>query len=217
MGTNKDHLIAIADLVRGKRIEKATIVSPALETGGKLGPARVAGKPKTKPEEKCACGKSAEQFAKCQKGANCSMKAKATKASGDEDANVFVSFAKAIEEEQTVSGIVLKPETTDAQGDIYSPAVVRKAAFDFLANYNKSTKLGHQHKDFKNWGGRFALVESYLAPSDFVMGDKIVKEGSWVMTVKVLDSKIWKLVKDGKITGFSIGGKARVQKLAPES
>ncbi len=213
MGTNKDHLIAIADIVRGNRVSKGTITADALETGGKLKPA--GGKPKTKPEEKCACGKSTTQMDKCQKGKDCSMKSAAK--SDDEDASVFVSFAKAIEEEQTVSGIVLKPETTDAQGDIYSPEVIRKAAFDFLSNYNKSTKLGHQHKDFKNWGGRFALVESYLAPSDFVLGDKIVKQGSWVMTVKVLDSKIWKMVKDGKITGFSIGGKAKVQKLVADA
>jgi hypothetical protein len=33
------------------------------------------------------------------------------------------------------------------------------------------------------------------------------------MTVKVLDADIWKKVKDGKIGGFSIGGRAKVVKL----
>ncbi len=214
MADTREHLIAIADLVRkSKGVQKDVITAPALETGGKLAPAQTANK-KPKITEKCACGKSAEAMTKCEKSdADCSMK-KAQKA--DEGMSVFIPIAKAIEEEQTVSGVVLKPETTDAQGDIYSADVIREAAFKFLANYNKDTKLGHQHKDFKNWRDRFALVESYVAPHDFVLGDTIVTTGSWVMTVKVLDSKIWEMVKAGKITGFSIGGKARVQKLVDD-
>jgi hypothetical protein len=206
----KEHLISIADLVRKGGAKKATIDSGALATGGKLAPAQAGGKPKAKLEEKCACGKASTEQAKCQKGVGCEMKKK------QPTMKQFVEIAKAIDEEQTVSGIVLMPEVTDAQGDIYDSEVIRKSAFDFLANYNKSTKLGHQHKDFKSWNTRFALVESYVAPLDFVLGDKTVKGGSWVMTVKVLDSKIWKMVKDGKITGFSIGGKATVQKLTKD-
>jgi len=211
----REHLIAIADLVRkgSKGVRKDVITAPTLETGGKLGPAKL--KPKT--TEKCACGKSADQMAKCEKSdADCSMKKAQKSADGGEGMTAFIPIAKAIEEEQTVSGVVLKPESTDAQGDIYSADVIREAAFKFLANYNKDTKLGHQHKDFKNWRARFALVESYVAPMDFVLGDTLVSAGSWVMTVKVLDSKIWAMVKAGKITGFSIGGKARVQKLVDD-
>lgn len=202
-----EHLIAIGDIVRKNRVAKGVITAPDLAGGGKKKPATAGGKLKPQVEEKCACGKAATEQVKCTKGAGCEMKKK------QPTMKSFVEIAKANDEEQTVSGIVLKPEVTDAQGDIYSADVIRESAFDFLANYNKSTKLGHQHKDFKSWGTRFALVESYVAPTDFVMGDKTVKMGSWVMTVKVLDSKIWKMVKDGKITGFSIGGKATVQKL----
>lgn len=205
-----------------KIVTKAIVDSGALATGGKLAPAQNGGKPKPKVVDKCACGKSADQTTKCEKSAaDCSMKkaAKAAEEAAQKDSEglaAFIPIAKAIDEEQTVSGVVLKPETTDAQGDIYSADVIREAAFNFLANYNKDTKLGHQHKDFKNWRGRFALVESYVAPHDFVLGDTIVTTGSWVMTVKVLDSKIWAMVKAGKITGFSIGGKARVQKLVDD-
>lgn len=135
----------------------------------------------------------------------------------DEDApeaalkRVYIPIEKANEEQQTVTGVVLRPEITDAQGDIYDSDVIRKAAHEFLANYNRGTKLGLQHKEFKT--GRFALVESYLAPMDFALGTSLVHSGSWVMTVKVLDPKIWALVKSGKIAGFSIGGKAKVQQL----
>lgn len=205
----RQHLIAIADLVRKGRSKKATVDSGALEGGGKLYPSQAGGK-KPLPEEKCACGKSKTESAKCTKGAGCEL----TKS--QPALKAYVEIAKASEEQQTVTGIVLQPEVTDAQGDIYDAGVIQKAAYDFLANYNKATKLGHQHNDFKNWAGRFALVESYLAPMDFALGTKTVKAGSWIMTVKVLDNTIWKMVKDGKITGFSIGGKATVQKLTKD-
>lgn len=124
---------------------------------------------------------------------------------------MFVEIAKASEEQQTVTGIVLQPEVTDAQGDIYDADVIRDAAYAFLANYNKETKLGLQHSTFPK--GKMELVESYLAPIEFSLGTHIIKLGSWVMTVKVLDSKLWLKVKSGAIGGFSIGGKAKVKDL----
>lgn len=123
---------------------------------------------------------------------------------------LFIPIAKATLDEQTICGVVLQPEVVDAQGDIMGADVIRRAAHRFLAQYNRVTKLGLMHKDFKP---RFELVESYLAPMDFDLNGFAVKAGSWVMTVKVLDKDVWAKVKKGELTGFSIGGKARVQKL----
>lgn len=122
--------------------------------------------------------------------------------------SIVVDIAKASEEEQTVTGIVLQPEVVDGQGDIMSSDVIKESAYNFLAGFNATTKLGLQHSTFPK--GKLALVESYLAPMNFVLGSKTVKQGSWVMTVKVLDAALWKKVKEGKITGFSIGGRAKV-------
>lgn len=128
-----------------------------------------------------------------------------------DDSRIFAPILKAVAEEQTVTGVVLQPEIVDAQGDIMSADVIRKAAHKFLAAYNRVTKLGLQHKAFKK---RFELLESYIAPQEIVINNKTIKEGAWIMVVKVLDSKIWQKVKEGKITGFSIGGKAKVKQLA---
>ena len=130
------------------------------------------------------------------------------------DAKLYIPLLKANADEQTVTGVVLQPEVVDGQGDIMSAEVIRKAAHKFLAAYNRATKLGLQHKDFKK---RFELLESYTAPQELVIKDKTIKEGSWIMTVKVLDSKIWQIVKEGKITGFSFGGKAKVKKFVPST
>ena len=119
-----------------------------------------------------------------------------------------ISIAKSNEEQQTVTGIVLQPEVVDGQGDIMSADVIQDAAHAFLMNFNKKTKLGIQHQIFK--ASQLALVESWITPMNLVIGVNSVKQGSWIMTVKVLDSKIWEKVKQGAITGFSIGGKARV-------
>lgn len=186
------HIRAIARLAS---TSKATIVSPDLANGGKLNPAKAPGKIKPKG---CGCAKSEDEECKCD----------------TTEKSITVEIAKASDEEQTVTGVVLQPETTDAQGDIYSADVIKEAAYNFLANYNESTKLGRQHKDFKNWQGRFALVESYLAPMEFAIKNRLIKAGSWIITVKVLDSKVWKAIKDGNITGFSIGGKAKVKQLS---
>lgn len=174
-------------------------------TKAKPAPALPASAPAAKPAEKgCACAKDGDNAAcKC---ADVHKDEDTT-----EDASITVTIAKAIDDKQIVIGVVLQPEVVDAQGDIMSAAVIEKAAHKFLANYNKATKLGLQHKVFK--GGMFELVESYLAPMEMAIGTLVVKAGSWIMAVKVLDADIWKAVKDGKIKGFSIGGKAKVQRL----
>ena len=119
-------------------------------------------------------------------------------------------------ERQLVTGVVLEPETVDAHGDVIGADVIEDAAHKFLAKFNNGTKLGTQHSIFK--GGQYALCESYIAPIEMALGNRTIKQGSWIMTWKVLDSKLWKKIKDGEITGFSIGGKAKVVPLkAPAS
>lgn len=127
---------------------------------------------------------------------------------------LYVPIQKVNTEEKTITGVVLQPEIVDAQGDIIDENVIRIAAHKFLSNYNRNTKLGLMHKDFRP---QFELYESFIAPVDLVIGNKQVKKGSWIIVIHVLGSKIWKQVKDGKLAGFSIGGKAKVKKLPLKS
>jgi hypothetical protein len=120
----------------------------------------------------------------------------------------YVPLAKADPDEMTITGIAMEPDAVDAHGDFATAAVIKKAAHNFLAAYNKTVKLGVQHKDFKP---KFQILESYVAPVTFVLGNRTVKEGSWIVTVKVLNADIWKKIKNGSIKGFSIGGKAKVR------
>lgn len=130
-----------------------------------------------------------------------------------ESVSITADIVKANTEKREVTGVVLQPEVTDAQGDIIGEDVIEQAAGDFLASFNKSTTLGLQHKAFNK---RFELRQSFIAPSDMVIANKTVRKGSWLMVVKVLDDKVWQAVKDAKVTGFSIGGKAKVKQLTEE-
>ena len=112
--------------------------------------------------------------------------------------SLTATFIKADNEQQLVTGIVLEPETVDAQGDIISAEVIEKAAHSFLA---KSRIIGKQHK-----GKALAdVVESYIAPEETKIGEQVVNKGTWIMSVKVHDDNLWEEVKRGEITGFSIG------------
>lgn len=124
---------------------------------------------------------------------------------------IYIPITKLNDELREVTGVVLQPEVTDAQGDIMDESVIAKAAGDFLAGFNKETTLGLMHNQFNK---RFELRQSFIVPLDMTIENKPVKKGSWVMVVKVLDNVVWKAIKDGKITGFSIGGKAKAKKLS---
>jgi DNA adenine methylase len=107
-------------------------------------------------------------------------------------------------EERYVLGIVLEPETVDAQKDIYSAAEIREAAHRFMEEYRN---VGLMHREIVN--GRVKILESYLAPADLDLAGTRVKKGTWLLAVRVLDDDLWRQVKDGEIGGFSIGGSAR--------
>lgn len=123
--------------------------------------------------------------------------------------SLYSAIVKA--EKRLVTGVVLQPDVVDAQGDIIDAESIEVAAHDFLSSYNLVTQMGLQHR---HMAPGIRLVESYVAPVDFDLGDKLVKRGTWLITVKILDDKIWEQVSIGKIKGFSIGGVAKVQRVA---
>ncbi len=112
------------------------------------------------------------------------------------------AFEKANEDEHVVCGIVYEPDVVDAQGDKANEVEIRKAAYQFMEEV-QTFRVMHKGKKVK-----VKVLESYLAPSDFTVVNKTVKKGTWVITVRVLDKKIWKAVKDGSLTGFSMAGYA---------
>lgn len=126
-----------------------------------------------------------------------------TKKGADVEVEVeFKILSKADDEERTAFGVVLEPEEIDSQADIYSEDEVQKTAWRFLERYQQ---FGLMHKQIVP---SVLPLESYLAPCDFELNGQKVKKGTWLLRVRVLDESIWKRVRSGELTGFSIGGSA---------
>uniref|UniRef100_A0A6M3KW73 Putative peptidase n=1 Tax=viral metagenome TaxID=1070528 RepID=A0A6M3KW73_9ZZZZ len=108
------------------------------------------------------------------------------------------------EDRHLIYGVVLEPELEDAQGDIISPEEIEKSAHDFALDYfDQQSVMGEMHKKIAT---DVFVVESYVAPEDFaISGDKVAK-GSWVVVSKVMNNRMWKKIKKGEYTGYSIGG-----------
>ncbi|MGG5181393.1 XkdF-like putative serine protease domain-containing protein [Bacillus sp. MM09(2025)] len=114
-------------------------------------------------------------------------------------------IAKADDVQRLVYGIVYEPHVEDAHGDFMTPEEIEKAAHGFLKD---AREIDKQH-DFQ--GGVGEVVESYIAPSDFEMGEEIIKKGSWVLVTKASED-IWNQIQKGEITGYSMAGTADIGK-----
>ncbi len=106
-------------------------------------------------------------------------------------------------EERFVLGIVLEPEKRDSQGEIYSIDTVRKTAHGFMEFFGNS---GFMHREIIT--GKVKILETFLAPAAFEMDGQKVKKGTWLMGHRIIADDLWESIKDGSITGYSIGGSA---------
>lgn len=112
----------------------------------------------------------------------------------------YQGIAKSVDiEKQHFTAVVLRPNVVDLHGDIYDADVVEDACYQ----YNEvCRKANLQHLVQTELA---TPIESYIAKSDFPLGEGQVLAGDWVMTMKIKDADIWKMCKEGSFTGFSVG------------
>lgn len=107
--------------------------------------------------------------------------------------------------------IAMLPDSVDLHGDFTSAEEVRKA----MESFNKSekrTNLFHL-----TMSDSFSVIESYLAPVDFMLNDEFVAKGTWMMTLQIHDDSLWQLIKSGEVNGISIGAMANVEIIEEEN
>ncbi|OIK22587.1 XkdF-like putative serine protease domain-containing protein [Bacillus amyloliquefaciens] len=107
------------------------------------------------------------------------------------------------DEQKLVYGIVYEPDVPDAHGDYMTAEEIEKAAHGFLADA-RNIDTNHNFE-----GGTGEVVESYVAPDDFEIGNAVIRKGSWVLVTKASD-EVWDQIKAGIITGYSMAGTADV-------
>ena len=119
-----------------------------------------------------------------------------------------IPITKAVDEElKQATFIVMVPDEVDLHGDITSESEVRKA----MTNFNKYCMKANLFHLVET--DSFEFCESYCCPTDFVLGDKFVKKGTWLATIQSLDDNLWELIKSGEINGLSIGALASVESI----
>lgn len=106
-----------------------------------------------------------------------------------------VKFSAMDEEKRLVYGVVLEADAIDSYEDTISLEEVEKAAHKYMRT---PMVIGDGHiKKAKAFP-----VESFIYSPEVL---KDVKEGSWVMAIKVQSDTIWEGIKSGDYTGLSIG------------
>lgn len=119
------------------------------------------------------------------------------------------------EDQKLVYGIVYSPgsaedsSTHDAHGDFMTAEDIERSAHNFIAKYRN---IDTQH-DFNAGAGE--VVESYVAPVDMDINGETITKGTWVLVTKATD-EIWKDIKDGKMTGYSLAGVAETEVIEEE-
>ncbi len=106
--------------------------------------------------------------------------------------------ASANDEKMQALFVVMEP-TVDAHGDYASPEEIEKACH----NFNKAKppcNLAHVVDT-----DMFHYLESYIAESDFLIGEEKILKGTWLMKIQATDTDLWQSIKDGRFLGLSIG------------
>lgn len=119
-----------------------------------------------------------------------------------EGTELSLSFeaCKANDEQQIVTGVVMLPDIPDTQRQAFSAPAITEAMYQF-----NTTLLGKRHFIRGQHGNLIETLplESYQAPSELRFDEKTVPQGTWVMSIKVLDPSEWRKVKAGQYTGLS--------------
>lgn len=138
-------------------------------------------------------------------------KNQATLSADESEFEFFVPIFKADDsgDEQIVMGPVLIPDEEDGQEDIYDEEAVEDAAHYWMESWQMVGEMHTSVLDEK----QFSVLESYIAPVDFVLNGNDVKKGTWLLMLHIIDDDLWQKIKDGELNAFSIGGIANVEVL----
>ena len=117
---------------------------------------------------------------------------------------------QANEELKQATFLVLSPDEVDLQGDTYSADEVRKACHNFNQHCMTANLLHLVETD------TFDIVESYISPVDMILNDVVIKAGSWMSVLQIYSDEIWSEIKDGNLSGVSIGATANTEYLDEE-
>ena len=124
----------------------------------------------------------------------------------------IVKVEKATNEaERKALFVVLEPEVVDEHGDIYSAKEVEKA----MLNFNKHSMKANLFHMVETQDAE--IQQSYTAPADMYVGEKLVQKGAWLQSwyfpKTEIGEKLWQGVVSGEFNGVSINAMAATEEL----
>ena len=114
-----------------------------------------------------------------------------------------------------ITFIYYEPNVVDAHGNWANETVLQKACENFnenLANGNVVPNLFHSKDSEGNIEATdsFDIQKSWISPTDCVIGETDVIEGTWLVKVKINNDVLWDKFLDETISGVSFGAKGTV-------
>ena len=128
-----------------------------------------------------------------------------------------MTFAVADEDKQILVGAAMIPNKMihryDDLGNMYfvyfSKQSIRKMADKFLKQ-KRTDETSIEHNGIKLGSDKVYITESWVSEDPIKDKSNLygfeLASGTWFVQMRVLDKKIWKLVKDNMLTGFSVEG-----------
>jgi len=123
-------------------------------------------------------------------------------------------------EKQIVTSVVMLANTPIYRNDdgyeymlVFTPEAIEKMAYDYFRK-NGFNKISVNH-DGSVIEGSAILLESYFVDDNKKAPEKfgVLPKGTWIVSYKVVDKKIWDMIKNKKLRGFSIEVLADLKKL----
>lgn len=118
------------------------------------------------------------------------------------------TIIKSVDDEKRLAlFVVMSPDDVDAHGDVTTAEEIEKACNNYNTYCNKANLYHMVETD------KAQVVQSFINPSEFETEDgRTIKKGAWLQWWHFPkddeDSEaLWKSVKEGKITGVSIGAR----------
>lgn len=115
------------------------------------------------------------------------------------------NIIKSLNEELMQVTYIAMQAGVDLHGDETSTDEVRKAHQSFSKSEMRANLFHLAMTE------SFSVLESYLAPVDLELNGYSILKGTWLMTLQVNDTDVWNMIKDGDITGISIGAVANTE------
>jgi tetrahydromethanopterin S-methyltransferase subunit G len=123
-------------------------------------------------------------------------------------------------EKQIVTSVVMLANTPIYRNDdgyeymlVFTAEAIEKMAYDYFSK-NGFNKISINHNGSVIEGSAI-LLESYFVDDNKKAPEKFgtLPKGTWIVSYKVVDKKIWDMIKNKKLRGFSIEVLADLKKL----